>query len=414
MRRLVTVLSLALVLSGAVGAFVSPASAAPPSTDPATAARFAGQWLASQVNAEGFIPQPADPAAPNLSASAQAVIALAAAGHPKYADVLAYLGQHVDEFVMTQGGQGNDDPGALSYLIMDAVIGHQDPTNFGTSNTDLVARLQATQQPSGLFGASDPSFDGAFRQGLALMALKVVGITDVAATDWLAGQQCADELWTSFRADTSTPCPAVDPNTFTGPDTNSTALAVLGLQAQGRTGPASDGAKALVNVRNRGGGWGYLARDDQPTDANSTGLVVSALLAATGTQDPQGTDALLALQVGCASDDSAASADLGGVAFQDLSSGPDVLATAQATPALSGAVLPLGQAPAVTPESACGGAPIRQTPPTDASTTAPEVGGQPLARTGTWSGREVGAAVVLVVFGVVLVQQAASRRRRHA
>jgi len=407
MRRLVAVLSLAFVTA----AFVGPASAAPASLQP-NAAAFAGQWLASHVTAQGFIPQAADPSTPNLSATAQAVIALAAAGNPKYQELLTYLEAHVDEFVTNSGQSSNDDAGALSYLIMDAVIGHKDPTNFGASGTDLVARLQATKQPSGLFGASDPTFDGAFRQGLALMALHAVGISDPTATDWLAGQQCADFLWTSYRADTSTPCPAVDPNTFSGPDTNSTALAMLGLQAQGRVAPARDGGKALEGARNSGGGWGFLARSDQPTDANSTGVVLSALLAVFGGQDQLGTDALLALQADCGAD----AADVGGVAFQDLSSGPDVLATVQATPALAGAVLPLGPASDVkTDPVACAAPPAPKTSVTDPSTpTAPAVAGQPLPRTGSSSNAEVGIALVLMVVGVVLVQRADARRRRHA
>jgi len=416
MRRLSAV-ALALCLS----MFATGASAAPRALGP-QAAQFAGQWLASQVNDQGFIPQAADPSTPNLSATAQAVIALAAAGNSKVDSVVTYLGAHVEEFAVNNG---SDDPGALAYLIMDAVIAGQDPTSFGTAQTDLVARLQATQQPDGLLGASDPSFDGAFRQGLALMALKTVGITDTAGADWLAGQQCANDLWTAFRADTSTPCPAVDPNTFSGPDTNSTALAILGLQAQGRTAPTADGANALMTVRSTGGGWGFLARSDQPTDANSTGLVVSALLAATGAQDSQGTDALLALQADCGADP----ADVGGIAFQDLSSGPDVLATVQATPAIAGAVLPLTQPPAFfTDAAACAspttpatgtsaGASAETSAGTDApsTSTAPTpVQGEPLARTGNSSSAEVTGALVLVLLGAVLVQRAEARRRRHA
>lgn len=411
MRRLSAALTLALLLGALVSATpasTTPASAAPTTLQP-NAAQFAGQWLATKLTAQGFVPQPADPSAANFSATAQAVIALAAAGNPRYRDALAYLGMHVDEFAISNG---NDDPGALSYLIMGAVIGHQDPTSFGTTNTDLVARLQATKQPNGLFGANDPSFDGAFRQGLALMALKAVGLTDAAATDWLAGQQCADFLWTSYRADTSTPCPAVDPTTFTGPDTNSTALAMLGLQAQGRVAPARDGAKALESVRGAGGGWGFLARSDQPTDANSTGLVLSALLTVLGAPDQQGTDALLALQADCSADP----ADVGGVAFQDPSSGPDVLATVQATPALAGVALPLG--PSADQKSdpvSCVAAPAPTTSVTDApatDATPPATAGQPLARTGSWSSAELGGAFVLVLVGMLLVQRAEARRRR--
>jgi hypothetical protein len=366
--------------------------------------------LATQVNAQGFIPQAADPAQANLSASAQAVLALAAAavGRTQVDALVAYLGSHVDDFVVKSG---SDDAGSLSYLILDAVAAGLDPTSFGSNRTDLVTRLQATQQANGLFGASDPTFDGAFRQGLGLMALHAVGISDVAASDWLAGQQCADGSWTAYRADTSTPCPAVDPNTFTGPDTNSTALAVLGLQAQGRSAPATNGVNALLAVRNSGGGWGFLSRADQPTDANSTGLVLSALRAVNGTQDQQGATALLALQLGC----DAPAADAGGIVFQDVSAGPDALATAQATPGLAGVVLPLGPTTMSDQLTTC--ATPTGPPPTDVAATAPAstptVTGEPLARTGASSSVEVSGAVVLLLLGVVLVQQAQVRRRRH-
>ena len=402
MRKRLMVLLLAPLCAALV--LMPDASAAPPSSDPSTAARFAASWLEAQVNAQGFIPQAADPTQPNLSTSAQAVIALVAAGAlgNKVDALEAYLGAHVDEFV-AKGG--NDDPGALAYLIMGAVPTGANPADFGTGHVNLVARLQATKQPNGLFGAADPTFDGAFRQGLALMALKVVGITDAAAADWLVGQQCADGLWTAFRADTTTPCPAVDPNTFTGPDTNSTALAVLGLQAQGRAAPAANGATALLAVRNSGGGWGFLARSDQPTDANSTGLVVTALRAANGSQDPQGSSALMALQAGC----DAAAADIGGIAFQDLASGPDALATAQATPALAGVVLP--QSSATFSDPVFCAAPPDSTTETTMSTPEP-VESPPLARTGTSAMGEAVGALALLAAGILLVELAQLRRRR--
>ena len=425
MRKRTTVLLLAPVLvavfTATVTATVTAASAAPASNDPPTAAKYAASWLAHQVNAQGFIPQAADPTQANLSTSAQAVLALASAGVGRsQVDALeSYLGAHVDDVVVKSG---SDDPGSLSYLLLGAVAAGNDPRSFGSGHVDLVARLQATKQPGGLFGASDPTYDGAFRQGLALMALKVVGVTDPAATDWLAGQQCADGLWTAYRADTTTPCPAVDPATFTGPDTNSTALAVLGLLAQGRTAPADAGANALLTVRNSGGGWGFLARSDQLTDANSTGLVVSALRADRGSQDSAGTAALLALQVGCDGDP----ADAGGIAFQDSSTGlvPDALATAQATPALANVVLPLGATTISDQLTTCAAAAPPTTAPSNTAATVPTdtaaavpsntVAGRPLARTGSSASGETGAAVVLLVGGIALVQAAQVRRRRQS
>jgi len=413
-------------LSIAVGLVLlpaAPAAGAPTTSDPTTRARAAGVWLARQVNSQGFVPSPTDPAAPNLSGSVQAVIAMAAAGvgRDQVDAVLGYLATHIDAFVVRQG---IDDAGALAYLTLAAQAGGQDPSSFGPSHVNLLSRLQATRQPNGLFGPQDPTFDGAFRQGLALMALHVAGLTDATATTWLVDQQCADGLWTAFRSDTSTPCPPVDPSAFTGPDTNSTALAMLGLRAQGRTTEPADGANALATVRNPSGGWGLLARADQPTDANSTGMVVAALRAVTGVQDAKGTAAIVGLQVGCTGD----AADQGGIAFQPGAGGvlaPDLLATAQATPALAGVVLPQSS-PTIAadlPDVCAASAPTTTT--TTAASTGANAGdgtevlgvstnAEQLPATGSSSLTLTGAGLVLLGAGACVVSTAQRRRARLA
>src|SRR5947209_14528701 len=63
-----------------VALLASPAAASAPNADPPTAAKIAATWLAHQVSSQGFIPQAGNPATPNLSNSAQAVLAMAAAG----------------------------------------------------------------------------------------------------------------------------------------------------------------------------------------------------------------------------------------------------------------------------------------------------------------------------------------------
>jgi LPXTG-motif cell wall-anchored protein len=333
-RVVIFLLAAGLVLVGAI-----PALAAPPSSDPNTDARAAGAWIAGQVNGSGFIPQAANPANPNLSVTVQAVIALAATGvgRSQVDALLGYLGSHVDDVVVVGGA---DDPGALGYLILAAKAGGQNPAAFGPAAVDLVARLVATQQPSGLFGTSAPTYDGAFRQGLALIALKSAGVTNAAGVAWLEAQQCADGAFTAFRSDTNVACPAVDPATFSGPDTNSTAFAALGLQVQGATTGAAHAVTALNAARNADGGWGYLGRSDQTTDANSTGLVLDAMRTVNGTVDRAGRNALLELQVGCTGD----RADQGGIAFQPGAGGsltPDAYATVQAAPALAGVAWPI-------------------------------------------------------------------------
>lgn len=423
MKRVVTF----LLAAGLVLATAAQASAAPPSNDPHTDAQDAAAWIASQVTADGFIPQAANPAAANLSLTAQAIPALAAAGvgRTKIDAMLAYLGAHVDDFVVSGGA---DNPGSLSYLILAATATGADPTAFGTTATNLVARLEATQQPDGLFGASDATFDGAFREGLSLLALHAAGVSNANGVTWLQQQQCADGSWTAFRADTAVPCPAVDPATFSGPDTNSTALAVLGLQSQGGASAAvAQGVGALNAVRNAGGGWGFLSRSDQATDANSTGVVLEALRTVNGTADATGVTALLALQAGC----SAEPADRGGVAFQPGSGGtlvPDAFATVQATPALAEVALPVtaGSVTAGVP-TPCATAPTSTTTTTvlvTGSTTpgssAPVVVVDPtgpvtstaneLPRTGSASVPVLVVALVLVLVGAASV--AGARRRR--
>src|SRR5207253_6785224 len=142
--------------------------------------------------------------------------------------LLAYLGRHVDDMIASGGA---DNPAALATLILALKAGGAQPTAFGMPATNLVARLVATQQADGLFGTADPTFDGAFREGLALLALHAAAVVNAAGAKWLEDQQCDDGSWTAFRSDTAKPCPAIDAHAFTGPDTNSTALAALGLQA---------------------------------------------------------------------------------------------------------------------------------------------------------------------------------------
>jgi hypothetical protein len=416
MRRVVTV----FLAAGLVFAVAAPASAGPLSSNPTTDTGDAAAWLAGQVNASGFIAQASNPTKPLLSVSAQAVTALAAAAvaKTKVTALVGYLGAHINDFVASTGV---DDPGSLGYLILAATAAGAHPSSFGPSHVDLVGRLVATQQPNGLFGSADPTFDGAFREGLALLALHAAAVANSSGVAWLEHQQCADGSWTAFRANTTVPCPPVDPNAFTGPDTNSTALAILGLHAQGVTAQASNGVAALDTFRNTQGGWGFLARNDQATDANSTGLVLEALRTVNGTADAKGIAALLSLQVGC----TGAVADRGGIAFQPDAGGkltPDALATAQATPALAEVALPITSATISTAvPTPCAASTSTSTPttivsagsttPTSTSTTVAVVGAAHLPRTGTSSLPLVIIAAGLLAVGIAL--NAGARQRRH-
>jgi hypothetical protein len=390
-----------LVAAGLLMAPASTAAAQQLTSDPGTSARAAARWLAQQVTPQGFIPSAVPPGtAPDLGATSQAVVALAAVGvaDGPARQMAAYLAAHVDDYVVADGA---DQPGALGWLILGAVALGSDPRAFG--GTDLVARLRATEQPNGLFGVQDAQFDGAFRQGVALLALDAAGEAEPEGVAWLRDQQCSEGGWVAFRASTDEPCPAVDPATFAGPDTNSTALAIVALAAHG-TAPAQDALAWLQSVRLAGGGWGYLGTTSGALDANSTGLVLQALLTSSPTLDSRGAAALLGLQIGCGGD----AADRGAFAFQADPGGlvPNALATVQAMPALAGTVLPLAPRTlsAELPAAPACAAPAVVAPPAAPAGTLP--------RTGSTAADPVpagAAAIALVAVGAGMVL--ASRRR---
>ncbi|MGW6736338.1 prenyltransferase/squalene oxidase repeat-containing protein [Streptomyces sp. NPDC055013] len=181
--------------------------------------------------------------------------------------------------------------------------------------------------PAELYGDSDPTYDGVWRQSLALLAQDTVEVQPAkGAVDWLLGQQCANGAFAPYRADTSADC---DAKTLI--DTNNTAAAVQALAALGGHDAVADKAVSwLKSVQNKDGGWGYTAGG--ATDANSTSVVVGALAAAgekpaevvKGGKSPY--DALLELALPCKG------ADAGAFAFQPDKKG-DLAANADATAA---------------------------------------------------------------------------------
>jgi hypothetical protein len=233
----VVLLSVGWGASVPVSASPGRVSAAAPSQP--TAAQTGAGWLGRQFTGP-FI---ATSGKANASFTTLAVLALAAAGVGRH-QARAGIGWLEKNYQAYVSPGGVDDAGALAAVILAAQAMGTDPTAFGRKTpTNLVTRLEATQRTTGsdagLFGSSDPTFDGAFRQGLALMALANRGVSNPAGVTWLRNQQCGDGGWESYRSDLTTACPAPDPSTFAGPDTNSTALAVEGLVAAGATFPTS-------------------------------------------------------------------------------------------------------------------------------------------------------------------------------
>ncbi|WP_258311926.1 prenyltransferase/squalene oxidase repeat-containing protein, partial [Streptomyces sp. ZEA17I] len=130
----------------------------------------------------------------------------------------------------------------------------------------------SAELPSGLYGTTDPTYDGVWRQSLAFLAQKIEYVTpSPQAVTWLLEQQCDSGAFASYRADASKPCDA-----STVMDTNATAAAVQALAELGGQREAADnGADWLKSVQNEDGGWGY--NPGSPSDANSTAVVIGAL-----------------------------------------------------------------------------------------------------------------------------------------
>jgi hypothetical protein len=345
-----TVMSLALV-----GASTNVAGAATP-TNRLRAQRGA-QWLANQIKHNGgFLinlgePDPVD--------TAYAVIGMRSVGVDKGASnvAIAYLKTKIGTKLRSGGV---DAPGAIAEYILASVANGGDPHQFGGTGAinNLVNRLLATVRTSGpdkgLFGAQDPTYDGAFRQGLSLAALAAARVAPsdarvASAITWLTTQQCANGLWQAYRASTATPCAASDPNTFSGPDTNSTAQAVQGLAAWNKHPGKTSVLHSLQQVQSSDAGFPYIAATNQSSDPDSTALVIQAILAeggspvattwTVGAKNPY--TALAHDQVGCHTK------GFGGFAFPP-SAGANVFATVQAVPAMGGKVLPVASSSAST------------------------------------------------------------------
>jgi Prenyltransferase and squalene oxidase repeat len=334
-----------LLVSATLMTAQAPAGAAPasPQIPQFAAAKAAANWLVTQQAADGSI-------GGSLSTTANAILALAAAHDTAAAQsALSYMETNADAYINSSSTQNTDGPGQLALLILDARAMNVNPTSFG--GTNLPARMVATEQTSGvdagLFGteAQLNSFTvGGYVQGLVFVALKAVGQTaDTAALNWLTGQQCASGGWVLQSQATSTGGCTEDPSSGTGPDTNSTSLALQGLAAQGAVTASirSSALSFLTSGQDADGGWSYYPNSTaqpQQTDPQSTGLVIQALLAmglspTTSTFTSSGhspVSALLSFVVTSGSDAGAISSPFGSPTTGDVPS------TNQVTPVLAG------------------------------------------------------------------------------
>jgi hypothetical protein len=371
-----TCLSLSIAAAPAIASATERSAAVRPAAGPVVgpqnaAAEAGAQWLAGQLNSQGFVPSTTTPGQADLSSTVQVALALASTTVNRTGadSALSYLESTVNTYVNVGGSDG---PGQLALLILAADALGVNPTTIGDN---LVARLLATQRASGpdtgLFGSQDPTFDGAYRQGLSLAALAGAGITSgtqiASAVSWLDNQQCPDGGWTSYQS-IDNPCDGT-PDNFDGPDTNSTAVALEGLAAVAAATPAiSSSALGFLSAgQDADGGWSYFPNTVSApgiSDPDSTALVVQSIIAlglspsAVLFAQPSGTPVSF-----LESQQLTSGPDTGALVFPVDAGGSgtaNLIATYQAVPALAGVAFPfvappIPPIPPVTPVAPPGG-----------------------------------------------------------
>ncbi len=135
---------------------------------------------------------------------------------------------------------------------------------------------------AGLYGTTDPTYTGVDNQALAILGLDSVGVgADKAAVNWLVTQQCLDGSFEAYRVSIRTACGPSDPVNYSGPNTNSTALAALALNASGKVAQAKRAVnwltKATAVAPNGKTGIAYFPGAGALPDTNSSGLAYAAM-----------------------------------------------------------------------------------------------------------------------------------------
>lgn len=232
----------------------------------------------------GFSPGKGD-----IGVTTDAVMSLAAArrGRRAVRAAVKYLKRRVMAGKVTSIG-------LQAKVALAALAGDRNPRRFGGQN--LIREIRDSEQPDGRYGVDTP----VFHQGLAILAIDGARapVSDQATT-WLSEAQCVDGGW----AFDNPPAPGDDEHCDDGSgsdfftsDTNTTAIAVMALDAAGGTPTPADPFVFFSTIRDDiKGGWGSTWAFPI-TDTNSTALVLQAYAAA-GLDPPRGSRrALRALQ----------------------------------------------------------------------------------------------------------------------
>ena len=281
-------------------------------------------YLKTQQNADGGLGSGFSPES-TLSSTADAVLAIVAAG----GDLAAFdKGGNTPLTYLAGAAPSAAAGGDLAKLILAATAAAQNPRQFG--GADSVAKLEALIGADGKIGTATDTF---FGHCLAVLALKSAERPiPAAAVELIKASQQASGGW------------AWDGSAATAADTNTTAVAVQALAAAGEAPSSKAVTQALSyykGIQNDDGGWPYQSPSSfgTATDANSTAVVIQAILAAS--QDPASAEWTTATGQTPVAVLETLQNPSGAFAYQAAARDDNLLATVQALPALAGRPFPL-------------------------------------------------------------------------
>lgn len=307
-------------------ALIAPTTAAASTT---TQAEAGAGWLARQlVDGDHLVTVFGGTAYPDQGLTIDGILAFASAGSAKTAggQAITWLAQPATLSAYIGDGTTESYAGATAKSALAAEVRGLNPATFG--GVDLPTRLRALLAPSGRF--SDHSafgdYSNAFTQSLAVVALRrTPGGVPASAVDFLAGTQCANGGFPlSFGA---TPCVS---------DTDSTAMVVQALAADGRIAKAQQGLTWLAGRQQANGGLSVGTGDPGVApNANTTGLAGQAFRSGGRLNAAlNAKNFLTSLQVGC----TGPVANRGAIAYDSTGFDPNtaVRATTQGVLGLGG------------------------------------------------------------------------------
>ncbi len=308
-----------MIRRSALVAIIATALIATPQAQAAEAAPSAGTWLVTQfVEGDRLLRFPNDPASGDAGLTADGIYALAAAGVGKSTATraAAWLAGSPQLETFIGDGEAESYVGGLTKLaLVSQTLGDASGKFAGI---DVVGRLVALEEESGRFrDKTDPEFDqtNAFTQALSIIVLKRAGKPTAKPVEFQASAQCPDG---GFPIQFGQPvCKS---------DVDGTAMVLQALLAAGENTASPKALEWMGKQQQADGGFQAM---EPPTNANTTGLAVGALIAGGRVEAADKAVAFLkTLQVGCAGPE----ARRGAIAFDSkgFDAGTVVRATTQA------------------------------------------------------------------------------------